>query len=140
MPDALRALVRHRAQGLCEYCLLHEQDLLHGFHVDHVISEKHSGPTQDHNLAWACPFCNRAKGSDIAGYVDGNLVRLYNPRIDRWSEHFRLDGARMAALSAIGRVTLPLLGLNDAYRLAMRELLLEAGLFPSAAAKRMLRR
>ncbi len=57
-------------------------DGIHTFQVDHVISEKHGGPTEEHNLAFCCPFCNRAKGSDIASLVESELVRLFNPRID----------------------------------------------------------
>ena len=48
IPRPLRDMVRQRALGLCEYCLLHETDTIHGFHVDHVISEKHGGPTAEH--------------------------------------------------------------------------------------------
>jgi 5-methylcytosine-specific restriction endonuclease McrA len=61
--------------------------------VDHVISEKHGGPTQESNLALACLTCNRNKGSDIATFEPGTetLVRFFNPRANRWSEHFRLD-------------------------------------------------
>ncbi len=45
-----------------------------------------SGPE---NLAYACPFCNRSKGSDIGSIVAGtrSLCRFFNPRRDHW-EHF----------------------------------------------------
>ncbi len=35
----LRRLVAARAQGLCEYCLIHESDTFVGCQIDHVISE-----------------------------------------------------------------------------------------------------
>ena len=135
IPAELRERVRTRAYRTCEYCLLHEDDVLHGFQVDHVISEKHNGPTEDHNLAFCCPFCNRAKGSDVAGYADGALVRLYNPRIDHWSDHFELNSAYITARSAIGIVTLQLLGFNDPHRVAIRQELMAARLFPSDEAR-----
>jgi HNH endonuclease len=34
--------------------------------ADHVIAEKHGGATSADNLAWACFYCNRFKGSDLA--------------------------------------------------------------------------
>lgn len=61
---ALRRLVAVRADALCEYCLMHEDDAVFGCEFDHIISEKHGGATDAENLAYACAFCNRAKGSD----------------------------------------------------------------------------
>src|SRR5438128_12574618 len=90
--DDLRRIVASRADYLCEYCLIHEDDAFFGCQVDHIISLKHGGPTESNNLAYACTFCNRNKGSDIASVAakTGNLVRFYNPRTDRWADHFRL--------------------------------------------------
>lgn len=105
IPAALREQVRQRAHRVCEYCLLHEDDGVHGFHVDHVISEKHGGPTEEHNLAFCCPFCNRAKGSDVAGIEGGVTVRLFNPRIDHWAEHFQIESERIGARSNVAAVT-----------------------------------
>ena len=36
----LRRLVAARAEGLCEYCLIHEDDTFFGCEVDHILSEK----------------------------------------------------------------------------------------------------
>lgn len=63
-PD-LRLQVAERANSQCEYCLIHEDDTYWGCQVDHIISEKHDGPTRLDNLAYACVYCNRYKGSDI---------------------------------------------------------------------------
>ncbi len=43
---------------LCEYCLIHEDDTFFGCEVDHIISQKHGGPTEPENLAYACLPCN----------------------------------------------------------------------------------
>jgi 5-methylcytosine-specific restriction endonuclease McrA len=56
--EAFRRLVVARAEGLCEYCLIHEEDTYFGCEVDHIISRKHGGPTEPDNLAFACSFCN----------------------------------------------------------------------------------
>jgi hypothetical protein len=107
VPTALRVLVQSRAESRCEYCLIHEDDAHFSHQPDHIIARKHRGPTEEANLAWACYLCNLLKGSDIAS-VDiesGQIVRLFNPRLDNWAEHFRLVGGRIVPLTAIGRVT-----------------------------------
>ncbi len=92
-----------------------------GCQVDHIISEKHRGPTTYENLAFACTFCNRNKGSDLATLDEaGQLVRLYQPRTDVWSDHFAFEGALIIAKSAIGAGTMRLLGFNDPARLQER--------------------
>ena len=87
----LRQEVGSRAGGRCEYCLSPEWLLLAGCEVDHVISRKHGGKTEPANLALSCARCNRAKGSDISSVdpATSRLSRLFNPRIDRWSDHFK---------------------------------------------------
>jgi hypothetical protein len=137
IPGGLRRIVAERAEYLCEYCLLHEEDTHFGCQIDHVISEKHGGPTADSNLAYACIFCNRFKGSDIASVSrrTGRLCRLFNPRTDHWAEHFKLNGTSIHGVSEIGEVTVELLGFNQYDRLTERELLIELGRYPSIAAR-----
>lgn len=138
VPAGLRRLVAGRADYLCEYCLIHENDRGFGCQLDHIISEKHGGTTEAANLAYACAPCNRAKGSDI-GSVDattGLLTRLYNPRIDKWHEHFKLDGPKIIGLTDTGRVTVKILRLNDNERLLEREILHTQERYPSTAANR----
>jgi hypothetical protein len=45
VPADLRRLVAVRAEQLCEYCRIHEDDTFFGCEVDHIISEKHRGLT-----------------------------------------------------------------------------------------------
>ena len=83
---ALRREVQTRANGICEYCLIHESDTYLGCQVDHVVSEKHGGATATGNLAYACTCCNRAKGSDVGSIAaSGEFTRFFNPRTDRWA-------------------------------------------------------
>ena len=140
---ALRRLVATRAEYLCEYCLIHEEDAFFGCEVDHIISEKHGGQTEADNLAYACAFCNRSKGSDIGSIVQrtGVFVRFFNPRTDLWVEHFALDGVVIVTLSDIGEVTARILDFNNSDRLFERQTLQVIGRYPSAAALvRMARR
>lgn len=129
----LRRQVAKRANSLCEYCLVHEDDTYFGCQVDHIISEKHNGPTELDNLAYACSFCNRYKGSDV-GSFDWDIeefVRFFNPRSDVWSEHFRLEGIEIIALTAIGKATAQILQFNNTERLLERLELQALGRYPS---------
>jgi hypothetical protein len=131
---ALRRAVSARAERCCEYCLIPEDDTFFGCEVDHIISEKHGGATSSGNLAFACLVCNRRKGSDIASIdpQSGALTRLFNPRLDRWPDHFAFsdDGIVIDALTPIGAVTVRLLQLNDAERQLERAALRAIGRYP----------
>src|SRR5438445_3633446 len=90
----MRRAVRLRAGNRCEYCGIHEGDTEFGCEVDHILSEKPLGKTELDNLALACFFCNRNKGSDIGSICsaeDQEFIPFFNPRVDKWSEHFALD-------------------------------------------------
>jgi hypothetical protein len=132
VPASLRASVRRRAQGRCEYCLLHEDDAWESHQPDHVVAVKHRGQTVEDNLAWTCGHCNRFKGTDLASIdiATGKIVRLFNPRLDHWPRHFRLAGGRIVPRTAVGRVTESLLRLNRPDRLLLRLTLARKGLYP----------
>jgi HNH endonuclease len=122
---ALRRQVYDRANACCEYCLMPELAVLVSHEIDHMIAEKHGGQTDLDNLALACTSCNKHKGSDLASIdpLDGEIVRLFQPRRDRWDEHFRLSVGEIVPLTAIGRVTVRLLQLNRSERVAIRQVL-----------------
>lgn len=130
IPAELRRSVRLRARDCCEYCLIPESMTLAVHEIDHIIAEKHGGPTDADNLALACALCNGFKGSDLAS-IDaetGAIVPLINPRRDRWTEHFHLVAGRIEPLTPSGRATVRLLQLNHPDRVEERELLLSAGI------------
>lgn len=132
IPALLREEVRQRTGGCCEYCRIHEDDSYFAHEVDHIISEKHGGATASPNLAYACLFCNRYKGSDI-GSLDpetAELVPFFNPRTQTWHEHFRLEGGRIVPLTPQGRVTERILQLNHPDRLLERAALQHTGRYP----------
>lgn len=134
-----RRLVTARAGGLCEYCLVHEDHNDERYEVDHIRSLKHRGTSDPSNLAFACWDCNRFKGTDIGSIVPGSaaFTRLYNPRIDAWSEHFRLDlGIFIIGITEIGTATARVLDLNARVRVWDRQNLSTLGLYPVPAALR----
>ena len=121
----LRAEVARRAGHRCEYCGIHEDDAGFAHQVDHIISRKHGGTSALDNLAYACVLCNRYKGSDLTSIdpESGEAVRLFEPRRDQWSDHFRLEADVVEPLSATGRATVRLLRLNALERIAERRLI-----------------
>ena len=132
IPDSVRRLVIERAQGRCEYCLLHQDDVPFSHHVDHLIPLKHGGQTESNNLALACLECNRHKGSDLTAIdpADGTIVLLFNPRSQAWDEHFAIEGARIIGKTPVGRATVVLLRLNGRTRVIQRQALMDAGRYP----------
>jgi hypothetical protein len=59
-------------------------------------------------------------------------VRIYNPRRQRWSEHFRWlqDGLLIEGLSPAGRATVDALELNRLERIESRQWWIAAGWHP----------
>lgn len=102
------------------------------FQIDHIIARKHDGPTTARNLALACFLRNNHKGPNIAGRDPrtGRITRLYNPRRHQWQQHFLWDGPRLGGRTAIGRATIAVLEINLPHRIALRQALIEEGLFP----------
>lgn len=129
IPSALRVIVRERAAGRCEYCLVHEADVLAPHEPDHIVAEQHGGETVAENLAFACYHCNRLKGPNLASIdpESGQRIFLFNPRQDKWSTHFKLDGPRIIPLTPSGRATAALLKFNFPERVESRRRLLRAG-------------
>lgn len=117
--------VRRRANGLCEYCHIPEAAFRRAFHVEHVIARQHGGATELGNLALACWMCNLKKGPNLTG-IDpqtGRVTPLFNPRSDRWADHFSFSigsaiarGIEVRALTATGRATVAVLGMNAELR------------------------
>ena len=132
LPAGLRRFVIERAQGICEYCLVHQDYAILSHHVDHIIAVRHGGLTVLWNLALACVECNLHKGTDFATFdsESGQVVFLYNPRHQTWQEHFSFDGARIAGLTPAGAATTHLLQLNLPDRVSRRQAMIDLGVYP----------
>lgn len=124
MDDATKESVRQRAGNRCEYCGVHQRyypDF--SFHIEHVVAQQHRGTDTPENLALACHLCNQQKGPDLAGLDPntGALTRLFHPRTDVWQEHFRLqESGEIVGLTAIGRTSVCVLGMNAGIRVRLR--------------------
>ena len=130
--EVIRLKVKERANYRREYCLIHQEDFFFPFEIDHIISLRHEGKTVLNNLALSCGTCNRMKAADIGTYLNENLefIRLFNPRIDNWSQHFEINHGEIFALTLIGEATVKFLDLNSPDRIILRQLLMKAKRYP----------
>ncbi len=85
--------------------------------IEHIIPSSRGGASEEANLWLSCPLCNRYKGDKVIAWdpLSGQEVALYNPRTQRWADHFRWseDGIRIIGLTPIGRATVSALHLDD---------------------------
>ena len=132
IPTDLRQLVGNRAQGRCEYCLLHQDFSIYTHEVDHIIAQKHDGQTTAENLALSCLSCNRHKGTDFATFdpATGEVSLLFHPRNHSWVDHFVLSNGRIEGTRPTGRGTAKLLRFNTPTRILQRQLLMAEKRYP----------
>lgn len=131
MNQPLLDLIWSRAERRCEYCHFPEELAWLSFQVDHIIAEKHDGPTTEENLALSCFYCNSYKGPNIAGIdPEGEptiAVQLFHPRKDTWIEHFVWDGPYLKGVTPAGRATIATLRINQPDAIDLRQMLLNLG-------------
>jgi len=132
--EHIRSQICQRARYLCEYCHASEQWQYVRFTVDHVIPLARGGTDTSDNLAWACFHCNRRKSDRLTAVdpISGEEVPLFNPRRDRWDEHFiwSADGLSIIGLTPTGRATVVALALNRAWAIDIRAADLAVGRHP----------
>ena len=131
MDDSLRRRIRARSTLRCEYCHVPEQYDRLPFQPDHIIAEKHDGPTTEDNLAWSCYDCNIYKGPNIAGIASDPkaAIRLFHPRDDEWHEHFTWQAGELVGKTEVGLATINVLRINLNRRIAFRLELIGEGVF-----------
>ena len=123
MKGSLRQFVRERAGHRCEYCHLPDAAAPAAtFHVEHILAKQHGGSAGPDNRCWSCHRCNFRKGPNLSGRgpLTGKVVRLFNPRRQRWHHHFEWFGAVLVGRTAIGRATIAVLDMNHPQRVQLR--------------------
>lgn len=131
-PKNLKKLVAERAGYRCEYCRVHEKDSFLPFEIDHIVSLKHGGGNEISNLAFACPHCNQHKGTDLVTFLKsyGDIVAIFNPRTQKWEEHFTQSDGQILPKTRVAEATIKLLRFNELERIIHRQLLMEIGAWP----------
>lgn len=90
--------------------------------IEHIVPKKHGGSDDPSNLALACIDCNLHKGANLTG-IDpdtGQIVELFHPRHQVWSDHFAWNGCLAVGLSPTGRTTIRVLQINSEDRIRVR--------------------
>jgi HNH endonuclease len=117
VPPSTRRVVRGRAQRHCEYCHADERWQFVRFTIDHVVPQSAGGSENADNLALACRNCNERRGNRVEGRdpETETVVSLFNPRRERWVDHFVWDAARLRIIgrTPTGRATVVMLDMND---------------------------
>ncbi len=126
--------VAWRARGYCEYCKSRAEYSPDTFSIEHVVPVARGGGHELSNLALSCQGCNNRKFISIESEdpVKGDRVALFNPRRDRWNEHFAWneDCTLAIGLTPTGRATVERLDLNRPGVVNLRRLLLIVRLHP----------
>jgi hypothetical protein len=122
LPATLREQIIRRADQRCEYCKLSQLGQEAAFHIDHVHPRSKGGTTTIENLALACVACSLHKAAkDSAVDPDtGQIVALFNPRLQIWSDHFQWDSVVLVGRTPTGRATAVALKMNRPLILGIR--------------------
>jgi len=134
LPNKLKESIFKRAYGLCEYCKSPANISPQPFVIEHIIPKSKNGETSKENLALSCQGCNNFKYNKTNGIdvLTGELVDLYNPRKQEWSENLKWSDnvLEIIGVTAVGRVTINELKLNRIELQNLRNLLANAGKHP----------
>ena len=98
-----------------------------------AVSSK-GGTTEFDNLCFACHRCNEFKGATTAleDPLSGEMTPLFHLRRQAWPEHFTWDatGIRIVGLTAVGRMTVIALNMNNEIILDARRNWVSVGWHP----------
>ena len=134
IPVELRRRVAEQARYRCGYCLTQEAVVGRPMEMDHLDPRSLGGPTTENNLWLACSLCNDHKSNRflIIDPVTGVKVRVFNPRQQKWAQHFTWaeGGTRIDGATAIGRATVAALQLNRPSLVLARRLWVAVGWHP----------
>jgi HNH endonuclease len=134
VPRRLRERVAKAAGYRCGYWRTPESIVGFRLSIEHIIPEAKGGKTVEDNLWIACHACNEFKAARTQGRdpATGKRVRLWNPRRQKWVEHFAWskDGTEIAGLTPCGRATIATLQLNRPELVAARSLWVQVGWWP----------
>ena len=101
IPTPLRQFVRQRAGGCCEYCLVPEShNPCASRSRSRCCSANTAAPRKKTILRCAAPCATSIRELIWPrSHPDtGDIMRLYHPRHDRWSDHFEIEGGRISTL------------------------------------------
>lgn len=136
LPAALQQRLLEADDHRCAYCQTTQFTSGYPMVIDHIVPRSQGGETIFDNLCYACHRCNEFKGptTRLDDPLTGEIVPLFHPRQHRWMEHFAWDttGLRLVGLTAVGRVTVIGLNINNAVIMEARRRWVSVGWHPPA--------
>ncbi|WP_204140832.1 HNH endonuclease [Halomicronema sp. CCY15110] len=134
IPRNLRQQVIQAANHRCEYCQTSSRLTGTPLVMEHILPRSLGGTDERENLAAACYRCNEFKGAKTAALdpETGQLVPLFNPRIEQWPTHFSWGngGTHIIGMTPTGRATVVALRLNNDNIVAARAMWIESAWHP----------
>ncbi len=132
--EALRRQIIEEAGHRCEYCKTSSRLIGMPLIMEHVFPKSLGGQDDRSNLAASCYRCNEFKGArtDARDPETGQLVPLFNPRMQTWSDHFTWGngGTHLLGITSTGRATVISLRLNNENIVEARAIWIEFGWHP----------
>ena len=133
IPQKLYEEVRARAEDKCEYCYAPVGITL-SIQIDHIEPVSEGGVTTAENLCLSCNLCNghKATATEALDPETQEIVSLFNPRRDHWSDHFTWSDnySTIIGTTAIGRATVKRLRMNRSSTVGARRHWIAAGWYP----------
>jgi len=118
----------------CAYCQTSQFNSGSPMVIDHIVPQSKGGGSDFGNLCFSCRRCNEFKGSATAMEepLTGETVSFFHPRRQQWSDHFIWDAAalRLVGITAVGRVTVIGLKMNNEVIVAVRRKWVSVGWHP----------
>lgn len=134
IPDYIKDKIRQQANNRCGYCLSLQKYVLGLLEIEHIVPKAKGGSDDEHNLWLACRLCNGYKGrqTEAKDPETEQIVPLFNPRKQIWSEHFQWsqEGTQILGKTPCGRATVMALKLNNLIATTVRQQWILAGWHP----------
>ena len=113
MDDPVTQTVRERADHRCDKTAAFRKTRSHSSSITSNTSSlaRNGGKGRQREtrsgLMTASAMYNKIPNLRGLDPESGVLVRLFNPRLDKWDEHFERNGVLIVGLTAVGRATGP---------------------------------
>jgi hypothetical protein len=136
--DKLRQKIAEQAGNRCGYCLGEQKYIFAPLEIDHLLPIAKGGTDLEENLWLACPLCNSYKGIQTHGidHLTKKKTPLFNPRKQNWNRHFKIvNSIEIIGKTAVGRITINTLQINNHLAIIVRKNWLIAGWYPPKTEK-----
>src|SRR5260370_1024702 len=90
IPVEAERRLRAEARNRCGHCLSPQHLVMARLEIEHIVPLAKGGSNHESNLWLSCPLCNRSKAdrTEVQDSETGQMVSLFNPRLQVWFEHF----------------------------------------------------